>query len=134
MLCYTSLTLDSLKYLGSAPVPLLSKGHNLSPNTCTKAVLLVRLSLPKELLNNPPYLGVYYIDITDYITASTLDRVPIDYLIDLDKLESCLPVSLLWEVNVDIQDPPQCPSMVLKDLNMLLATMPLDGLKLDAEF
>jgi hypothetical protein len=60
--------------------------------------------------------------------------VPIDYLIDLDKLESCLPVSLLWEVNVDIQDPPQCPSMVLKDLNMLLATMPLDGLKLDAEF
>jgi hypothetical protein len=60
--------------------------------------------------------------------------VPIDYLIDLDKLESCLPVSSLQEVDVDIQDPPQHPSVVLKDLNVLLATVPSDGLESDAEF
>jgi hypothetical protein len=43
-----------------------------------------------------------YMEITDSITSPKLDRVSIDYAINLDMLKACPPISSPQEVNVDV--------------------------------
>jgi hypothetical protein len=140
----TSLALDYLKCLGSAPASPLSEQQDLPPDTCTGAASPVRLGSPQlpnslpglteEPLDNPHHPGVHYTEATDCVAASALDRVPMDCVMDLDELETCPPLSSPREVDVDIQDPPQRPSAVPKNLDVLLAAVPSEGLESDTDF
>jgi hypothetical protein len=90
--------------------------------------------LAEEHLDNPRYPDIHYLETPDCVDALGPDTVPIDCVINLNKLESCPPVSSLPECNMDVQDPLQHPSAELKDLEVLLAAMPLDGLSPDIQF
>jgi hypothetical protein len=57
-----------------------------------------------------------------------------DCVINLDELESCPPVSSPPEFNMDVQDPLQHPGVEPKDLEVLLAAVPSDGLGPDVQF
>lgn len=87
--------------------------------------------LAEEHLNNPRHPDVHYLETPDCVGALRLDTVPMDCVINLNKLESCPPVSSLLEFNIDIQDPLQHPGVEPKDLKVLLAAVPLDRLSPD---
>jgi hypothetical protein len=98
--------------LGSAAAPLFNEEHNLQPDTCTQAASLATVSKPqllhslhdlaKEHLNNPHHPDVHYPETPDCIDALGPDIVPMDCVINLNKLKSCPPVSSLLEFNMDI--------------------------------
>ncbi|KAH2864898.1 hypothetical protein KXV31_005450 [Aspergillus fumigatus] len=140
--CCTSSAPDALKCLASPAAFPLSKGHDLQPDTCTGTASPARFSSPQllhslhglaeEPLDNPRHPDVHYSEMPDCVGAHGLDTVPMDCVINLDELESCLFVSSPREFNMDVQDPLQHPSAELKDFEDLLAAMPSDRLGPDA--
>lgn len=130
--------------MGSAAAPPFNEGHDLQPNTCTGAASPARVGsthllhslhdLAKEHLDNPRHPDVHYPETPDCVSALGPDTVPMDCVINLDELESCPPVSSPPEFNMDVQDPLQHPSVEPKDLEVLLAAVPSDGLGPDIQF
>ncbi|GFG21133.1 hypothetical protein IFM5058_10931 [Aspergillus udagawae] len=142
--CSTSFAPDTPKCLGSPAVPLFNEGHDLQPDTCTGAASPARVGSPQlmhslhdlaeEHLDSPRHPDVHYPETPDCVGALGPDPVPMDCVTDLDELESCPPVSSPPEFNMDVQDPLQHPSAEPKDLEVLLAAVPSDGLGPDAQF
>lgn len=130
--------------MGSAAAPPYNEGHDLQPDTCTGAASPARVGsthllhslhdLAEEHLDNPRHPDVHYPETPDCVGALGPDTVPMDCVINLDELESCPPVSSPPEFNMDVQDPLQHPGVEPKDLEVLLAAVPSDGLGPDVQF
>ncbi|KAH3547379.1 hypothetical protein KXW20_006139 [Aspergillus fumigatus] len=142
--CCTSFVPDTSTCLGSAAAPPFNEGHDLQPDTCTGAASPARVGsthllhslhdLAEEHLDNPRHPDVHYPETPDCVGALGPDTVPMDCVINLDELESCPPVSSPPEFNMDVQDPLQHPGVEPKDLEVLLAAVPSDGLGPDVQF
>lgn len=142
--CCTSFVPDTPTCLGSAAAPPFNEGHDLQPDTCTGAASPARVGsthllhslhdLAEEHLDNPRHPDVHYPETPDCVGALGPDTVPMDCVINLDELESCPPVSSPPEFNMDVQDPLQHPGVEPKDLEVLLAAVPSDGLGPDVQF